>query len=192
MKITTPVILASASPRRKELIGLCFENVSIIPSDAEEIIDKNARPEEVTLGLSLAKARSVAALHHDTPVIGCDTVVIKDGRILTKPKDRSDAVKMLKELSGAVHTVSTGCSIVYGGREHSFFELTSVRFWELPETLIESYVDSGEPMDKAGAYGIQKLGSLLVREINGDYFNVVGLPVSRLYREFISFIGTTK
>lgn len=192
MRITTPVILASGSPRRRELIGLCFENVSIIPSDAEEVPDPEAKLEEVTLGLSLAKARFVAASHPETPVIGCDTVVIKNGRILTKPKDIKDAASMLRELSGAEHTVSTGCSIVSGNRTHSFYELTTVRFWELSDELIESYVRSGEPMDKAGAYGIQKLGALLVKEIKGDYFNVVGLPVARIFREFNSFIGQTK
>ena len=192
MKIKTPIVLASASPRRRELIGLCFENVSIIPSDAEEIPEPDVKPEDVTLGLSLVKAKSVALLRPDAPVIGCDTVVVKDGAILTKPKNKREAVGMLKELSGSKHTVSTGCSIVYRGRSHSFRELTTVCFWELPDALIESYVNSGEPMDKAGAYGIQKLGALLVKEISGDYFNVVGLPVSRLYREFLSFIGRSE
>ena len=192
MKHSQPVILASGSPRRRELISLAFENVRIYPADIEEKIDNKVPAEDVTLGLSLQKASHVSRLFPGIPVIGCDTVVIFDGEVMGKPSDDEDAFRMLRKLSGSVHTVSTGCSIVCGDTVRSFKELTRVAFWELSDDMIRSYIASGEPMDKAGAYGIQKLGSLLVRSLDGDYFNVVGLPVSRLYREFSDFMKCLK
>ena len=191
MRVHSPVILASASPRRKELISLAFSNVTICPSTAEETIPLSVSAEEVALQLSQIKAQDVADQRKDLPVIGCDTIVISRGAVLTKPRDCEDAFRMLKELSGNEHTVCTGCTVIYQGKSLSFYETTRVRFWNLSDEQIHSYVATGEPMDKAGAYGIQSLGSLFVREIQGDYFNVVGLPVSRLYREFRSFLPSS-
>ncbi len=188
MTLTTPVVLASASPRRKELIRLAFQNVTFCPSQEEEIVPEGIFAEQIPVVLARAKAMSVSQTYPDVPVIGCDTVVISRGRLLHKPKDAEEAFRMLRELSGHKHTVCTGCAIRHQGREHSFFETTEVTFHNLSDDLIEAYIHTGEPMDKAGAYGIQGFGSLLVKEIRGDYFNVVGLPVSRLYREFLEFV----
>lgn len=177
-------ILASASPRRKELlenIGMDFE---IIVSQADESsIDRNIPPEMLVKELAMLKAAETAKhIKDDAYIIGADTVVAFEGQVLEKPKSVEDAEKMLKELSGKEHFVYTGvcifrtedCSAVCKS------EKTIVRFKELSENTIKNYLKTGEPMDKAGAYGIQGKGSLLVRGIEGDYFNVVGLPVGLL------------
>lgn len=196
------IILASGSPRRKELleqIGLEFE---ICPAKGEEIITKTI-PEEVVMELSRQKAEEVAGMvstygeNHselttpqDILVIGADTVVAYDGQILGKPKDRDHAMEMLKMLSGHTHSVYTGVTCVFidkKGRcgEHVFYEKTDVTMYPMTETEIQRYVDTGEPMDKAGSYGIQGRCAIHVKEIRGDYNNVVGLPVSRLYQELL-------
>ena len=116
-------------------------------------------------------------------VIGADTIVVLESEILGKPRDRADAIKMLSTLSGKVHSVFTGVCLIKDSKENCFYEETKVEFYELSPQEIEAYVDTGEPMDKAGAYGIQGRGCLLVKRIDGDYFNVVGLPVGRLIKE---------
>lgn len=180
------IVLASASPRRRELLqnmGLGFE---IITSDGAEQVFENELPQDTVKRLSSEKALNVAkrAPYDDCIVIGADTVVAIDGKILGKPEDEGDAKRMLTLLSGRTHKVYTGVSVIEttSGERVSDYVETEVKFVNLTERQIEKYVSSGEPMDKAGAYGIQDLGAMLVEKINGDYFNVVGLPVSRLAR----------
>lgn len=174
------LVLASASPRRKELISLISSDVVIHPADVDESFDNNISAESVPEMLAVKKAKAVAGEFPNDTVVGCDTCVIIDGQILGKPEDTDDAKRMLTLLSGRTHKVITGCAIFKNGRSLSFSETTDVTFYSLTEEEIETYAKSGEPMDKAGAYGIQGLGSLLVKGINGDYFNVVGLPVGKL------------
>ncbi len=176
------LILASASPRRKELIGLISDNVTVHPSDVDETVPEGMNAESVPEFLAVKKAAAVARDYPVDTVIGSDTSVIVDGIILGKPSDREDAKRMLGLLSGKTHKVITGCAVFKNGRTASFSEVTEVRFHTLTEAEIEWYLDTNEPFDKAGAYGIQGYGSLLIEGINGDYFNVVGLPVSRLSR----------
>lgn len=205
------LILASASPRRKELleqIGAVFE---IIPAKGEEIITKEV-PKEVVLELALQKAREVAnglmvregiasgkkdelsGSHGEDEVIvlGADTVVVHEGKILGKPKDREDAIRMLTSLSGNTHSVYTGVAIICKDKEKeqvlNFYEETKVTMYPMSAAEIEAYVNSGEPMDKAGAYGIQGKCAIHIEKILGDYNNVVGLPVARIYQE-MSRIG---
>ena len=174
------LVLASASPRREELISLISDDVLIHPADVDESYDHNISSEDVPEMLAVRKAKAVAHEFPDDTVIGCDTCVIIEGEILGKPESLEDAKRMLTLLSGKTHKVITGCAIFKNGRSLSFSETTEVTFYQLNEKEIEEYAESGEPMDKAGAYGIQGLGSLLVKGINGDYFNVVGLPVGKL------------
>lgn len=174
------LILASASPRRKELISIISKDVLIKPADVDESFSADINAEAVPEMLAVRKAAFIAKDHPDDTVIGCDTSVIVDGVILGKPTDTEDAKRMLRLLSGKTHQVITGCAIFKNGRSLSFSEITDVTFYPLSEKEIDDYVNTFEPMDKAGAYGIQGYGSLLVKEIRGDYFNVVGLPVGKL------------
>ena len=182
------VILASASPRRKELLSLMCENFRVIPSDCDETIPADVAAELAPEYLSGIKCRCIASVYDLSVVIGCDTVVICDGKVLGKPADEADAIKMLESLSGKTHDVITGVTIGRGCRYRSFSVDTKVTFRELGRDEILTYVKSGEPMDKAGAYGIQGKGALLVEKIEGDFFNVVGLPVSRLAEEMHEFL----
>lgn len=182
------VILASASPRRKELLSLMCENFRVIPSDCDETIPADVAAELAPEYLSGIKCRCIASVYDLSVVIGCDTVVICDGKVLGKPADEADAIKMLESLSGKTHDVITGVTIGRGCRYRSFSVDTKVTFRELDRDEILTYVKSGEPMDKAGAYGIQGKGALLVEKIEGDFFNVVGLPVSRLAEEMHEFL----
>lgn len=182
------IILASASPRRKELLALAGVDFTVKVADVEEVIPENASPDEVVMSLARQKAQAVAQENPESIVIGSDTVVALDGVILGKPKDEEDAVRMLKALSGRSHTVFTGVAIIRGEKISNFCEATEVVFNKLTDDEIRNYVATKEPMDKAGAYGIQGKGCILVEKIVGDYFNVVGLPVSRVYRELKRFI----
>lgn len=182
-------ILASASPRRKELFANINTDFEILPSDIKEVIPPDVRIEKVPEILATQKAADVATRHPDALVIGADTGVFIDGKMLGKPKDRNDAVSMLHLLSGNTHKVITGCSIQYGSKRESFSEVTEVTFYSLSDEEIENYVNCGECDDKAGAYGIQGKGMLLVKEIKGDYFNVVGLPVGKLNRAIKEFLN---
>ncbi len=181
------VVLASASPRRREIleqIGLPFE---IIPSYADENIPSGLTPSLAVQSLSLLKAADVAKTQpEDALIIGADTVVVLEDEVLTKPKDAEEAVVMLKRLSGRCHRVMTGLTVFRrkDGKSISVTEETEVFFKELTETEINAYVKTGEPLDKAGAYGIQGLGGLFIEKIQGDYYNVVGLPLARLGRLF--------
>lgn len=177
------LILASSSPRRKELLQNLRLTFQISSSDVDESFDPGLTPSEVVMELAERKAKAVFRQYPDAYVIGSDTVVVADEQILGKPKNKAEAVQTLRMLSGRQHDVYTGVAILFSTGSVRFFEKTEVSFWELTDEEINLYVESGEPFDKAGAYGIQGLGSMLVKKINGDYFAVVGLPVSRTVRE---------
>lgn len=179
----TDIILASASPRRSELMTLAGFRFDVICADIDEIVPEKALPQEVVMSLALQKAQAVAKDHRKSAVVGSDTVVALDGKILGKPRSEKEAAEMLRSLSGRIHKVFTGVAIVCGEKVTSFFEETEVEFYPLTDQEILDYIATGEPMDKAGAYGIQGRGAVLVKRINGDYFNVMGLPISKVYRE---------
>lgn len=175
-------ILASGSPRRKELLSLLINDFKIIPSGEEETPPDNLPADRQPEYLACIKALSVAKNNPDCIVIGADTSVISEGKILGKPKSTDNAREMITALSGKTHKVITGCAVVKNGVCRSFSEETLVEFYSLTKREIEDYISTNEPYDKAGAYGIQGKGGLLVKGIIGDYFNVVGLPVARLKR----------
>ncbi len=175
------IVLASQSPRRKELLGRMGLEFVTQASEIDESAFDGLEARELVATLSREKAQWIAKqLDGETLVIGADTVVVRDGVALGKPKDVEDAVAMLLSLSGRDHQVCTGVTVCRGDRVLTQEEETQVTFRELTETEVRQYVSTGEPMDKAGAYGIQGLGGLLVEGIQGDYSNVVGLPVCRL------------
>jgi septum formation protein len=177
------LILASSSPRRKELLENIHLSFEVSSSDVDESFSKTLSPDVVVKLLAERKAKAVAANYPTAFVLGADTIVVLEGTVLGKPNDEVEAADMLRRLSGKTHEVYTGVAIVSPKDSFSFYEKTTVTFWELTETEINMYVSSGEPLDKAGAYGIQQLGSFLVKEIQGDYFSVVGLPIARTVRE---------
>lgn len=180
-------IVASASPRRKELLEESGYSFDIIPSAADESCSGEFSPEELVKELAERKARSVYEKNTDAVVLGCDTVVEYNGTVLGKPHSRQEAEKMLMVLSGKIHNVHTGVCITDGANKVSFTSTVKVEFYELSRKLIKSYVDSGESDDKAGSYGIQGIGRVLVKGIEGDYFAVVGLPVAETVRALERF-----
>lgn len=182
------IILASASPRRQELLKEIVSDFVIVPSDVEEVVPLGTSAEDTPRYLSLLKARDVSKAYPDSIVIGSDTVVVVDDKVLNKPSDENDAFAMLKCLSGRKHKVITGCALVCGKKERSFCVTTEVEFYELSDKEILDYVATKDPLDKAGAYGIQSGGKTLVKAIYGDFYNVVGLPVGVLGRELLKFI----
>ena len=189
------IVLASQSPRRRELLGqMGFSDFVIRPAQGEEVIDPALSPDKLVEALSAQKCAEVAALSNaDDLVIAADTVVAIDGTVLGKPRSIPDAFAMLSRLSGRHHTVYTGVSVQRGGRTITAHEATRVHFRPLTREEIEAYIATGEPMDKAGSYGIQGYGAMLVEGISGDYFNVVGLPVCLLGRMLAQFdIDTMK
>ena len=177
-----PVVLASGSPRRRELLAqmgvLEFE---VLPARGEETAPEGLKPDELVRRLALQKAEEVFALRPEATVIGADTIVVLEGAVLGKPRDRADAVCMLARLSGRSHQVYTGVAVLSGDTRVTHAECTQVEFRALTSAEIEAYVDTGEPMDKAGAYGIQGKACVFIRGIRGDYYNVVGLPVCSLH-----------
>ena len=175
------IILASKSPRRKELLKLAgISDFTVSPAVGEETADPSLSAADAIKLIALCKAREVAArFEKDDLIIAADTLVYLDGTPLGKPKDAADAHRMLRALSGRPHTVRTGVAVIRGSRELSACEETEVFFRELTDTEIDEYIASGEPMDKAGAYGIQGGASRFIPKITGDYSNVVGLPVCR-------------
>ncbi len=181
------IILASQSPRRKELIRYIFSDFEAIPSGADETPPEGVSAEEVPEILSARKALDVAKTDPEALVIGCDTVVILDGVIFGKPKDEAEAFLMLKSLSGRTHRVVSGVCVCCAGRTMSFTQTTEVTFYPLSDGEILSYISEYPPLDKAGSYGIQDRGGLFVKEIKGDHYNVIGFPVARLYRELGQF-----
>lgn len=185
------LILASASPRRKELLEQIGVKFDILAAKGEETA-VSANPEQLVVELSAQKAAEVAeSLPADTDhilVLGADTVVAFGGEILGKPKNEEDAARMLRMLSGNTHSVYTGVTAIIIDSEgekqlHSFYEETKVTMYPMTDRQILSYISTGEPMDKAGAYGIQGKFAVYIEKIDGDYNNVVGLPVARVYQE---------
>ncbi len=181
------IILASASPRRKELLSLAGIEYTVVPSECKEILPENITPPRAVEELAKQKADDVFKRYPDCMIIAADTVVALGNVILGKPKDDDDAFQMLSSLSGNIHTVYTGVCIKTSDGEEVFHSATAVEFYKLTEEEIRDYIATGEPCDKAGSYGIQGKGSLLVKGINGDYFNVVGLPLAETVRNIKSF-----
>ncbi len=175
------LILASASPRRKELLSLFKRPFIIRAADIDEAMDPGKPPFDEVARVSRLKALAVPHGEDDT-VIAADTIVVCEGRVLGKPKDEADAVRMLSLLSGRDHQVMTGCTILMGEQAQTFTEVTDLHFRELTEQEIKDYVATKEPMDKAGAYGIQGGAALFCEKMVGDYYNVMGLPVCRLWQ----------
>lgn len=176
-------ILASSSPRRQQLLALLREQFEVLPADCDERFADGTPPEQAVALLAERKATAVAAARPDALVIGSDTVVALGQSIFGKPRDAAHAAQMLRALRGQAHTVHTGvCVICPGEPPRTAVESTRVRFAPMSEREIDFYVRSGEPMGKAGAYGIQGLGARFVSGIEGDYYTVMGLPVHRLYR----------
>lgn len=179
-------ILASASPRRRELLAQAIPSFEVHVPQVEEDIDPQWDAPQAARVLAQKKAAAAAADFPHDCVIAADTIVEIDGLLLGKPHDTDDAARMLRMLSGREHRVVTGVCIMQGPRKRIFSQETLVRFYPLRGDEIEAYVRTGEPMDKAGAYGIQGKGALLVEGITGDYLNVVGLPLAKLMRELLS------
>ncbi len=176
------IVLASASPRRRELLTMLgLKDFKIIPAQGKEVLATGMTAGEAVCSIALAKAEEVSKLcHDDDTVIAADTVVSLDGEILGKPADEKDAFNMLKRLSGRPHNVYTGITVMRGKTAITQYQRTMVVFRELTEREINAYIATGEPMDKAGAYGAQGIGSLFVESIEGDFFNVMGLPLCML------------
>lgn len=183
------IILASTSPRRKELLAqIGLKDYRAVSPDVEEVMDDMLPPAQLVEGLSLQKAMAARTrAGTEDVIIAADTVVSLEGEVLGKPVDEMDAFKMLSALSGNRHQVYTGLTVIRGERVVTEHEMTTVTFRELDPVEIERYIATGEPADKAGAYGIQGVGALLVSGIDGDYFNVMGLPVYRLGRILAGF-----
>lgn len=173
------VILASGSPRRRELLSLFGIPFTVAAADIDERMNPENPPYEEVARVSKRKAMAVSRGEDDV-VIAADTIVVCQGRVLGKPRDEEEAKQMLRLLSGRDHQVMTGCTVLRGERSETFTQVTNLHFRELGEHEIEKYVRSGEPMDKAGAYGIQGGAALFCRGMEGDYYNVMGLPVCRL------------
>lgn len=183
MKNIPTLVLASQSIRRQEILRHLGLELKIIVSDADENITEKLSPEEFTERLSIRKAEAVLPLcDKNDMVIAGDTVVALGDEIFGKPTDREDAFRMLSALSGTTHKVVSGIAVCYGGKTAVSHEVTEVTFRPLSEAEINAYIDTGEPFDKAGSYGLQDKASVFVEKINGDYFNVVGLPVFRMFR----------
>ncbi len=175
------LILASASPRRKELLSLFKRAFTIRVADIDETMDAAKAPYDEVARVSRMKALAVPREAGDT-VIAADTIVVCEGKVLGKPRDEQDAFRMLSLLSGRDHQVMTGCTLLRGDRVETFTEVTDLHFRELTGEEIKAYIATGEPMDKAGAYGIQGGAALFCEKMVGDYYNVMGLPVCRLWQ----------
>lgn len=176
------LILASGSPRRRELLSLLVKDFMVVQSGADETIKEPLPPAEYVCALAQRKAQEVAQRYPDAVVIGSDTVVFCDGEILGKPRDAAQAAEMLRRLSGRTHTVATAVAVCGSWGVRVFSSETLVEFAAISAAEIDWYISTGEPMDKAGAYGIQGLASRFIKGIQGDYYTVMGLPVQKLYQ----------
>lgn len=181
------LILASASPRRRELLSVITTDFTAVSIDADETLPENIEALKASEYLAEIKAMAGIEQFPDAVVIGCDTTVICGEKILGKPRDKEQCREFMNMLSGKTHQVATGCCIVSADKKISFTEITDVTFRKLTNEEIEEYISTDEPYDKAGGYGIQGKASLLIEKINGDYFNVVGLPLSHLNQIIKSF-----
>lgn len=180
------IILASESPRRKELFGKLGIPFEVQPSSVNEEVEGEHTPEEFALSIAKLKATAIAEKNPHAVVIGADTTVRLGNELLSKPANNEEAKKYLQKLSGKVHNVITGVSIQGMGSSLGFTESTLVKFYDLTDEQIDAYVATGDSLDKAGAYGIQTMGGLFVEKIQGDYNNVVGLPISRLFQTLLN------
>ncbi len=185
--VETELVLASRSPRRTEILKLAGIPHRVYPSSVEEK-QMDGLPADIVVHWAQKKAMNVASVFPDSPVLGADTMVFQDNVLLGKPSDAEQAFEMLSSLSGRWHTVYGGVALAWHSREiaFAFSESTRVKFRELSESEIKAYIATGEPMDKAGAYGIQGFGCVLVEKVEGCYFNVMGLPISRFLESFRS------
>lgn len=175
------IILASKSPRRREILEVMGVEFETDVADVDESVSGELSPVEAVCEISKRKAKAVLERHGDDEIIiSADTVVVIDGKIIGKPKDKEDAFNIIKSLSGRTHEVYTGFTVCGKGKTKTDFEVTKVHFKQLCDDDIRRYVATGEPMDKAGAYGIQQKGNLFVEYIHGDYYNVVGFPISKI------------
>ncbi len=176
------IILASKSPRRSEILSVMGVDFETDVADADESVDSSLSPVEAVCEISRRKAEAVVPRHigEEFIVISADTVVVIDGKIIGKPKDEEDAFNIIKSLSGRTHRVYTGFTVTDGNKAKTDFEVTDVHFKNLCDDDIRRYVATGESADKAGAYGIQQKGNLFVEYIHGDYYNVVGFPISKI------------
>ena len=184
------IILASGSPRRKELMQMLPWEYEIIVEETNEIVDYSIKPSANVENIAYQKALAVADKNLNRTVIGADTVVCLNDKIIGKPKDKDDARKTLLMLSGSWHEVYTGVCIINQQRNvlEKFYVKTKVKFSDITETEIEEYILTGEPLDKAGSYGIQGQGSKFIEKIEGDYYNVVGLPINALYNKLKNIV----
>ncbi len=188
------LILASRSPRRIELIRMLDQYAQSIPSEADETFDDTRSPEQNVISTAYKKAKQVYdsnVIPDDTVVIGVDTIVVCDGQVFTKPNDRADAYRMIAMYSGRTHSVLSGVALISNKQTLTFCEQSQVTFIDLSAEEIESYLATNEPYDKAGAYGIQGMAGLFVQRIEGCYYNIMGLPISALYRVLRGEFGFT-
>lgn len=182
-----PVILASKSPRRQELLRLMDIDFRVVLKDVDESYPEGLTPPEVALYIARKKAEAYTESVTDEVVLTADTIVCIDGLILGKPETHAGAVEMLQRLSGRVHEVITGVCLLYKGTYNMFFDRSEVFFRKLTDTEIKSYVDKYQPLDKAGSYGIQeRIGLIGIERINGSYTNVVGLPTEKVYAQLVN------
>ncbi len=173
------IILASQSPRRRELLGKMGLEFSVQAADIDETMDPTCPPEQEVARVSRGKAAAILA-DENAVIVAADTIVVCQGKILGKPHSKEEARQMLRQLAGKTHQVMTGCAVRHGDVLLHHTEITDVEFRPLAGAEIEAYLETGEPMDKAGAYGIQGMGGLFVQRLSGDYYNVMGLPVCAL------------
>ncbi|MBS4029050.1 MAG: septum formation inhibitor Maf [Ignavibacteriales bacterium] len=195
LHFSKPVVLASASPRRKQLLEQIGISFTVTQSGIDEILDLSVSPGENVKRISFEKALSVTEQYNSSLIIGADTIVVLDGKIFGKPQSQADAKRMLLELSGKTHIVYTGFTVLEMPQRRSeiAYEATEVTFRTMSESEIESYVATNSPMDKAGAYGIQDdIGAIFIEKINGDFYNVVGLPLCKLYLMLKQFTNNTQ
>ncbi|MBQ8598959.1 MAG: septum formation protein Maf [Oscillospiraceae bacterium] len=186
------LILASKSPRRIELLKQIHPDFTVEPAKGEEIVPAGATPAETVMALAKAKAEEVAVRHPNDLVVGSDTIVAIDQQILGKPRNHEHCVEMIRQLSGRRHQVYTGVALALNDKTECFYDVTEVEFYPLSEEEIQWYASLEEPYDKAGGYGIQGKGSLLVKGIRGDYFNVMGFPVALAARKMRPYFDFTK
>lgn len=176
------LVLASASPRRRDLLAQIGISAAVVPADIEERRHPGEPPDAYVSRLALEKARAVQRLHPEATVLGADTTVVLEGMILNKPHDAVEAAHMLRSLSGRAHEVLTGIAVLRGEHAYTHVEATTVVFGSIPEQELARYLASGDPLDKAGAYGIQGFAARWIPRIEGDFFNVVGLPLAATLR----------
>ena len=181
------IVLASSSPRRRELLEKADVKFSLCIKNIDETIPEGYTPEQAVEYLAKEKAQAVSQINEDAIIIGADTIVVLDDEILGKPKNEEDALRMLLALSDREHEVITGVSLVKGKKCKTFHVATKVKFYEITYSEALRYIKTGEPMDKAGAYGIQGKGCVFVESINGDFYNVVGLPIAKVVKELKRF-----